>query len=143
MSSLRAQALSFCFGAVPLLEDATFHLAEGWTGVVGENGSGKTTLLELLSGARAPTKGRVERTPIEARVVLCPQRVDSLSEEIRSSAGDHYTLRGKLGLDPGALVMATHDARLAKACRCAVWRVEGGAVETASLGLPSSERGSS
>ncbi len=47
MSSLRAISLRFAYAATPLFKDVTFHLAAGWTGLVGANGAGKTTLLRL------------------------------------------------------------------------------------------------
>ena len=51
MTSLRAQRLSFAHSdAAPLIDDATFHLTSGWTGLVGPNGAGKSTLLRLVTG---------------------------------------------------------------------------------------------
>ena len=43
----------------PLLEHLTFHMARGWTGVVGANGAGKTTLLKLATGLLQPDAGEV------------------------------------------------------------------------------------
>jgi macrolide transport system ATP-binding/permease protein len=43
----------------PIVQDITFHLGVGWSGVVGANGSGKTTLLKLAGGYLFPTSGTV------------------------------------------------------------------------------------
>ena len=44
------------------LRDVTFEVETGDSlGVVGDNGAGKSTLLKLLTGALAPSTGRVER----------------------------------------------------------------------------------
>ncbi len=49
------------FGGVKALEDVSFQVGDGEiVGLVGPNGSGKTTLVNLLSGAMAPTRGRIE-----------------------------------------------------------------------------------
>ncbi|MBL0937760.1 MAG: ABC-F family ATP-binding cassette domain-containing protein [Gemmatimonadaceae bacterium] len=45
----------------PLLSDASLGIANERVGLVGPNGSGKSTLLAILSGARAPEHGQVER----------------------------------------------------------------------------------
>ena len=44
--------VSFSYDAATeaLFHDVTFHLAPGWSGVVGANGAGKTTLLKLAAG---------------------------------------------------------------------------------------------
>lgn len=48
------------FGALPVLTDATFDVAEGSiTGLIGPNGSGKTTLFDIITGYRAPDGGSV------------------------------------------------------------------------------------
>ncbi len=103
MVSLHALRVAFSHGgAVPLLEDVELHLGPGWTGIVGENGAGKTTLLGLLAGHVRPERGHVRRDPAGARVVLCPQTVDSLSDAITRFAedpgGEAAALRGRLDL---------------------------------------------
>ncbi len=105
-SRLRLVRVSFSY-VDPVFTDLTLSLEAGWTGLVGENGAGKSTLLGLLSGALAPDAGRVERHPPEARVHLCPQRVDTLGAEIRALASRRdpraCRWRGRLQLDPAAL----------------------------------------
>jgi ATPase subunit of ABC transporter with duplicated ATPase domains len=100
--NLRAQRVSFAFSDRPLLDDVTFHLTRGWTGLVGANGSGKTTLLRLLLGELKPTSGQLKLEPDGARVRWCPQRVEEKDEEIDSfswaSDGLARQLHGKLRL---------------------------------------------
>lgn len=101
--SLRAQRVCFSFSDRLLLDDVTFHLAAGWTGLVGANGSGKSTLLQLLAGALRPRSGVVRREPEGACVALCPQRVEAPDDEVRAFAdawdGEARRLRGRLHLD--------------------------------------------
>jgi ATPase subunit of ABC transporter with duplicated ATPase domains len=105
--SLRAQRVCFSFSDRPLLDDVSFHLAPGWTGLVGANGCGKSTLLELLSGARRPSSGQVRVEPAHARVALCPQRVDEPDASVHAFAeavdGDARRLAGLLALDRAPL----------------------------------------
>jgi branched-chain amino acid transport system ATP-binding protein len=57
---LSASGISKSFGALLVLSDVDFAVREGEAvGIVGPNGAGKTTLLNILSGAYAPSAGRV------------------------------------------------------------------------------------
>ncbi len=48
------------FGGVRVIENFTFHVAEGEAlGIVGPNGAGKTTLLNLVAGDLRPDKGTI------------------------------------------------------------------------------------
>jgi ATPase subunit of ABC transporter with duplicated ATPase domains len=105
---LRAQRLSFSYSdAVPVLTEASFQLAPGWTGLVGQNGAGKTTLLDLLAGTLTPTEGALHVEPEGALVRLCPQRVEARSADIdalaESSEKAARRLLGQLRLDPWSL----------------------------------------
>jgi ATPase subunit of ABC transporter with duplicated ATPase domains len=106
--SLRAERASFSYGERVLLDDVSFHLTRGWTGLVGANGSGKSTLLRLIKGELAPTSGalRVEPTG-DATTVLCPQEVESLDAAVRALAeaedGAARQLLGRLALEPATL----------------------------------------
>ncbi len=102
MSSLHALSLRFAYAATPLFKDVTFHLAAGWTGLVGANGAGKTTLLRLLAGELAPDAGHVRVEPKGARAVLCPQSVEAPPDDQRAFAESDdsaaFARRGRLGL---------------------------------------------
>lgn len=57
---LRAEALGFAAGGVPILRDVALAIEAGPpTVVIGPNGAGKSVLLRLLHGLLAPTAGRV------------------------------------------------------------------------------------
>ncbi len=106
--SLRLQNLSFAFvDHAPLFRDFTVHLTAGWTGLVGTNGSGKTTLLRLVHGELAPQSGQICFDPPAPRIAFCRQRVERLSEPIKTFNdcwdGTAQRLRGRLRLDPEQL----------------------------------------
>ena len=104
---VRAQRVCFSFANHVLLNDVTFHLTRGWTGLVGANGTGKTTLLRLLLGELTPTTGQLRIEPDGARVAWCAQRVEAMAPLIGdfSSANDRLArqLCGRLGLRPNTL----------------------------------------
>ena len=57
---LESQVVSMCFGRFTALTDVSvaFH-AGRLTAIIGPNGAGKSTYFNVLSGALAPTRGRV------------------------------------------------------------------------------------
>lgn len=104
MPSIRAHRVSFSFSdSTPILKDATFHLANGWTALVGENGAGKSTLLRILLGEFEADGGSLVLDPEWAFVRLCPQSVEMAGPEIHELAGaddvDSIRLRERLRLD--------------------------------------------
>jgi len=109
MSSVRFTRVSFAYDAgAPLLSDLSFELHRCFVGVVGANGAGKSTLARLACGALTPSSGVVVRTPALARVALCAQSNETLSDDVRAlaEATSHRALRlmGDLELDPRALL---------------------------------------
>ncbi|WP_267641729.1 ABC transporter ATP-binding protein [Haloarchaeobius amylolyticus] len=58
---LRTSGLTKRFGGVTAVDDVDFGLADDeCCALIGPNGAGKTTFFNLLTGALAPTEGRVE-----------------------------------------------------------------------------------
>ena len=81
---LRADAVSFGYGAHPVLRDVRVTVpAGGLVGVLGPNGSGKTTLLKLLAGLLKPDTGwirldgrditELNRATLARRLAVVPQ----------------------------------------------------------------------
>ena len=70
-TALRFRAVSFSYGNVPVLENASFHIHEGeFVALVGPNGAGKSTVIKLMLGLEQPGCGTVEilhGTPSSAR----------------------------------------------------------------------------
>lgn len=101
---LHVQHVTFAYAdAAPIVDDASFTLARGWSGLVGPNGSGKTTLLRLLAGQLQPARGHVRRAPSELRAALCEQECvdppEFLADFASSSERAHHRLRAALRLD--------------------------------------------
>ncbi len=106
--SLRAEHVSFSYGERLLLDDVTFHLSRGWTGLVGANGAGKSTLLRLIAGEQQPTSGGLHVQPSgQTAIVLCRQEVEHLDEDVSAFAmaddGHARRLHGRLELEPASL----------------------------------------
>ncbi len=103
---LAAAHVSFAYAA-PILADVTLTLEAGWHGLVGANGAGKTTFLRMITGEIAPDAGSFRIEPEPARVVLCPQPVDVLTEDVTRLGDDGSArarrLRDRLVLDPSSL----------------------------------------
>jgi ABC-2 type transport system ATP-binding protein len=79
---LEARSASRWYGNVVAVNDVSFHLEPGITGLLGANGAGKSTLLHLTAGLLAPSAGTVRldgkdvhRNPEVYRTVgLVPER---------------------------------------------------------------------
>lgn len=78
---VEAEALSRFYGIVLGLNNVTFRINEGITGVIGPNGAGKTTLFRLLTGQIRPSSGELRvfgQTPwnnpqVQALIAYCPE----------------------------------------------------------------------
>ena len=70
--------VSVVFGERTVLKDVTWRIAPGErTGILGVNGAGKSTLLSLVSGAIAPTTGRIKRGKT-VKIAVLTQQLDEL-----------------------------------------------------------------
>lgn len=56
-SQLSARGLTKRYGDVVALDDATFDIPDGITGLLGENGAGKSTAIKIFLGLVPPTSG--------------------------------------------------------------------------------------
>ena len=54
---LAVEKLTKRYGDVVALDDVTFAITDGITGILGENGAGKSTAIKILLGLLAPTSG--------------------------------------------------------------------------------------
>jgi len=74
---LAVENLSKRYGDVIALNDDSFHITDGITGILGENGAGKSTAIKILLGLLRPTSGTA--------TVLGKNAFDSV--EVRSRVG--------------------------------------------------------
>lgn len=78
---IEAKNLSRFYGIVLGLNNVTFGIRPGITGVIGPNGAGKTTLFRLLTGQIKPSSGRLlvfgeepwNNDAVQARLAYCPE----------------------------------------------------------------------
>jgi ABC-2 type transport system ATP-binding protein len=78
---VRAENLSRFYGVILGLNNVTFSIGAGITGVVGPNGAGKTTLFRLLTGQIRPSSGTLavfgqrpwSNPAVQARLGYCPE----------------------------------------------------------------------
>lgn len=79
---IRAVELSRWYGIVMGLNNVSFAIDSGLTGLVGPNGAGKSTLIQIITGQLAPSSGELtvfNETPFNnpsllERVGYCPER---------------------------------------------------------------------
>jgi ABC-2 type transport system ATP-binding protein len=88
----RFQAACKWYGPVIGLNDLTWDLEPGITGLVGHNGAGKSTLIKLMTGQLRPSLGRVEvcgrrawTAAAKRHIGYCPD-VDAFYEEMSGRA---------------------------------------------------------
>ncbi len=78
---IKAENLSRFYGIVLGLNNASFRIRSGITGIVGPNGAGKTTLFRLLTGQIRPSYGAItvfggdpwNNPAVQARLAYCPE----------------------------------------------------------------------
>ncbi len=58
--SIDVQNVSKWFGSVVAVNDISFQVLPGITGLVGSNGAGKTTLLRMITGLATPSEGSIK-----------------------------------------------------------------------------------
>jgi ABC-2 type transport system ATP-binding protein len=87
---VQAEELSRWYGMVMGLNDVTFEVGPGLTGLVGPNGAGKSTLIQIVTGQLQPSSGRLTvfgETPwnnprLVQRIGYCPER-EAVPKELR------------------------------------------------------------
>lgn len=102
---LSCLGISKSYGARPLFQNFSVHLAEGdRLGLIGKNGSGKSTLMEILAGLEHPDTGEVVRRK-GVRVGYVAQETGFASEDTVWSVLER-------GIAPLALEELERDRRL-------------------------------
>jgi ABC-2 type transport system ATP-binding protein len=103
---LAVEHLTKHYGSVVALNDITFSITDGITGILGENGAGKSTAIKILLGLTQPTSGSAmvlgqsasESIAVRARVGYMPEH-DCLPSQI--SAAEFLTHMAEVsGLPP-------------------------------------------
>jgi ABC-2 type transport system ATP-binding protein len=87
---IEACELSRWYGIVMGLNNVTFHIEPGLTGLVGPNGAGKSTLIQIITGQLKPSSGRLTVFGQEPwnnpfllrRIGYCPEG-EALAKELR------------------------------------------------------------
>jgi ABC-2 type transport system ATP-binding protein len=78
---IQATELSRWYGIVMGLNNVSFEIEAGLTGLVGPNGAGKSTLIEIITGQLQPSSGRLtvfnqapwNNPPLLRRIGYCPE----------------------------------------------------------------------
>jgi ABC-2 type transport system ATP-binding protein len=103
---LAVEHLTKRYGSVVALNDVSFHLTDGITGLLGENGAGKSTAIKILLGLTRPTSGSArvlgqdafESVSVRARIGYMPEH-DCLPSQV--SAAEFLTHMAEVsGLPP-------------------------------------------
>lgn len=81
LALLSCLGITKSFGARPLFQNFSIHLAEGdRLGLIGRNGSGKSTLMKILAGLETPDSGEVVRRK-GARAGYVSQQTEFTAED--------------------------------------------------------------
>ncbi len=87
---VQAEELSRWYGMVMGLNNVTFEIGPGLTGLVGPNGAGKSTLIQIVTGQLQPSSGRLtvfgeapwNNPRLVQRIGYCPER-EAVPKELR------------------------------------------------------------
>jgi len=90
MNIIEAHELSRWYGIVMGLNNVSFEIESGLTGLVGPNGAGKSTLIEIITGQLQPSSGRLtvfgqvpwNNPSLIQRIGYCPEG-EALPKELR------------------------------------------------------------
>jgi len=106
---IQARELSRWYGIVMGLNNVSFDIAPGLTGLVGPNGAGKSTLIQIITGQLQPSAGSLtvfgqvpwNNPALLRRIGFCPER-EAVPKDLRPM--DWLTGLARLsGLDPGEI----------------------------------------
>ena len=78
---IQAENLSRFYGMILGLNNVTFRIQPGITGIIGPNGAGKTTLFRLLLGQIRPSSGTLQvfggapwnNPAVQSQIAYCPE----------------------------------------------------------------------
>src|SRR3954451_24929100 len=78
---LAVEHLTKRYGNFVALNDVSFHITDGITGILGENGAGKSTAIKILLGLLQPTSGSAtvlgqtafKNSSVRARIGYMPE----------------------------------------------------------------------
>jgi len=89
---LSAERLTKHYKNVVALNDVSFHIHDGITGILGENGAGKSTAIKIFLGLITPTSGKAvvlgenasENIGVRSRVGYMPEH-DCLPSQVSAA----------------------------------------------------------
>ncbi|MDY0087504.1 MAG: ATP-binding cassette domain-containing protein [Coriobacteriia bacterium] len=124
---LTFSGVSFAYrnAVTPILDDLSFSLPNGWTGVIGANGQGKTTLMRLAAGELTPVSGAIQ---LPGHALYCAQATEKppalLSDFSQDWGADASRLRSILQIDddwPWRFDSLSHGERKRLQLAVALW----------------------
>src|SRR5881409_2896751 len=90
MYVIQSRELSRWYGLVMGLNNVSFDIESGLTGLVGPNGAGKSTLIQIITGQLQPSSGSLtvfgelpwNNPALMRRIGYCPER-EAVPKELR------------------------------------------------------------